>query len=44
MLGHFGVSQVVTFSVTAPLLMMTWFFFVGSLIDRYVMKRILKAR
>jgi len=38
-LGRFGVSQVSSFMVSMPLLLGTWYYFVGWLIDRRRSKR-----
>jgi hypothetical protein len=39
-LARFGVSEVTSFMVSMPLLILTWFYFVGWLLDRWSRKRI----
>jgi hypothetical protein len=38
-LGRLGVSQVWSFMISMPLLISLWFYFVGSLLDRWRSKR-----
>jgi hypothetical protein len=38
-LGKFGISEVLSFMISMPLLVSTWFYFVGWLIDRWRLKR-----
>jgi hypothetical protein len=38
-LAHLGVSEVWSFAIVMPLLILAWFYFVGWLIDRWVHKR-----
>jgi hypothetical protein len=37
-LGHFGVSEVLSFVIAMPLLIFRWFYCVGSRIDAWVHK------
>ena len=39
MLGQLGISKVLTFMVSMPLLIGSWFYFLGWLIDSWVRKR-----
>ena len=39
MLGQLGISKVLTFMVAMPLLIGSWFYFLGWLIDSWVRKR-----
>jgi hypothetical protein len=43
-LGRLGVSQVSTFMVLMPLLIFTWYYFIGRLVDRWRDKRTLTKR
>jgi hypothetical protein len=38
-LGRFGISEVLSYMVTMPLLIFAWFYFVGWLVDRWRSKR-----
>jgi len=38
-LAHLGVSEVWSFMIVMPLLILAWFYFVGWLTDRWVHKR-----
>ena len=42
-LGRFGISQVLSFFVSMPLLTLAWYYFVGWLVDRWRFKRSRKA-
>lgn len=43
-LSRLGVSQITTFMVSMPLLIATWYYFVGRVVDYWVMRRTLRAR
>jgi hypothetical protein len=38
-LAHLGVSEVLSFTVAMPLLVVGWFYFVGGYIDHRIRKR-----
>ena len=38
-MGRFGISEVLSYMISMPLLISAWFFFVGWLIDRWRFKR-----
>ena len=38
-MGRFGISEVLSYMISVPLLISAWFFFVGWLIDRWRFKR-----
>ena len=38
-LGHLGVSQVVTFMISMPVLIFFWFYFIGLLVHRLARRR-----
>lgn len=38
-LGRLGVNEVWSFLISMPILIFTWFYFVGRLLDRWVKKR-----
>jgi hypothetical protein len=38
-LGRFGVSEVLSYMISMPLLISAWFYFVGWIIDRWRFKR-----
>jgi hypothetical protein len=38
-LASLGVSEVWSFTIVMPLLILAWFYFIGWLIDRWVHKR-----
>lgn len=38
-LGRLGVSEVISFMISMPLLIFAWFYFVGWLLDRWRQKR-----
>jgi len=38
-LSRFGVSEVLAFFTIMPLLIFTWYYFLGSLIDRRILRR-----
>ena len=40
LLARFGISQVAVFYMTTPLLIISWFYFVGWVIDRWRHKRL----
>jgi hypothetical protein len=42
-LGQFGISEIVSFMITMPILLFAWFYFVGWLLDRRTRKRIAEA-
>jgi hypothetical protein len=35
-LGHLGISQILSFMIFAPVLLATWYYFVGWLLDRWL--------
>ena len=37
--GRFGISQVSTFMVFMPVLIFAWYYFIGSLLDRWIRRR-----
>jgi hypothetical protein len=38
-LGRFGISEVLSYMISMPLLISAWFYFVGWLVDRWRFKR-----
>jgi hypothetical protein len=38
-LSRLGVSEVLTFMVTVPMLIFAWYYFLGWMIDRWILKR-----
>jgi hypothetical protein len=43
-LSRLGVSQITTFMVSMPLLIATWYYFLGRVVDYWVKRRTLRAR
>jgi hypothetical protein len=41
-LARIGVSEAATFLITAPALLVAWYYFVGWLVDRWKVKRAMK--
>ncbi len=39
-LGHLGISEIWSFMISMPLLFLSWFYFLGRLIDRRKFKRL----
>lgn len=38
-LGRLGISEILSFLVSAPVLLATWYYFVGRLLDRWLRKK-----
>lgn len=38
-LGRFGISEVLSYMISMPLLISAWFYFIGWIIDRWRLKR-----
>ncbi len=38
-LGHLGMSQIWSFMIFAPIFIFAWYYFIGWLIDRWILKR-----
>lgn len=38
--GHFGVSELSSFFVLTPILLLGWFYLIGRIVDRLVRKRV----
>jgi len=38
-LGRLGINQIWSFMISMPILIFTWYYFIGWLIDRWVLKR-----
>lgn len=43
-LSRLGVSQITTFMVSMPLLIVAWYYFAGWVVDYWVRRRFLRAR
>lgn len=42
-LGRLGVSQLLSFMISMPLLICAWFYFVGWVVDRWLTRRRIKS-
>ena len=38
-LGHLGINEIWSFLISLPLLIFAWLYFVGRLIDRWILQR-----
>ena len=39
-LGRLGINQIWSFLISMPLLLFTWYYFLGWLVDRWKFKRV----